>query len=63
MPKQKNKSKYCKHIWKPLGVVKRDIIREIVDGANDFRKIVKMGDEVIAVIYCEKCGAWKSRKF
>jgi len=63
MANKKNKSEFCKHSWKPLGVIKRDIIRELVTGSNDFAKTVKMGDEVIAIIYCEKCGSWKSRKF
>jgi len=44
-------------------MAKRDVIREIKDGVVSGTVALKIGDEVIAVLFCEKCGAWKSRKF
>lgn len=61
MPKQKSKSEYCKHLWKPLGIIKRNLIRDVHVGKG--RVDTEMGEEVISIIFCEKCGSWKSRKF
>jgi len=52
----------CKHIWKPLGQSSKEIRRRISDQVGDY-ETVKIGEIVIASIYCEICGEIKKQEF
>ena len=52
----------CKHIWKSLGQSSKEIRRRISDQVGNY-ETVKIGEIVIASIYCEICGEIKQQEF
>ena len=56
----KEKKEECEHKWQPLGIVAGGLYKqqEMRQGGYVW---VRYGDEIIAAIYCEKCGEIKKK--
>jgi hypothetical protein len=52
----------CEHIWKPLSQTVKGLYVRVSDQVGDYRH-EKVGEVVVATIYCEKCGEIKEKQF
>jgi hypothetical protein len=52
----------CEHLWKPLGQTIKEISMRKSDQLGEY-DTVKVGEIVVASIYCEKCGEIRKKEF